>query len=106
MPASWAVANGHPDFAELWRDVTEPMTCDAAAAEGGGLLALWDRDIGDGLPSTGSPARGDIGVVEALGFEAGAIFTGERWAIQGPRTIHFLAPDQVRLLKAWRVTHG
>lgn len=106
MPASWAVANGHPDFAALWRDVTDPSICDAATVEGGGLLALWDRDIGDGLPATQTPEAGDIGVIEAMGLEAGAIFTGKRWVIQGPRTMHFLAPEQLRVLKSWRVTNG
>lgn len=103
MPSDWCVANGHPDFAAAWRDTIAPEACDAAAAGKGGLLALWEGDIGDGLPATNDPDRGDIGVVEAMGLQAGAIFTGDRWAIQGPRTLHFLSGDQVRVLKAWRV---
>jgi hypothetical protein len=103
LASDWCVANGHPDFATAWRGVIEPDACDAAAADGGGLLALWDRDIGNGLPATDEPARGDIGVIAIAGLLAGAIFTGERWATQGPRTLHFLAPEQVEVLKAWRV---
>lgn len=100
------MANGHPDFAALWRDVTDPYVCDASAIEGGGLLALWDRDIGDGLPPTTTPKEGDIAVIDVMGLHSGAICTGDRWAVQGPRTLHFLAKDQVKILKAWQVSHG
>lgn len=103
MASDWCVANGYPDFAASWRWVVDPRACDTAAEAGGGLLALWDRDIGSGLPTADQPQRGDIAVVEAMGLQAGAIFTGERWAIQATRTLHFLAPDQVCVIKAWRI---
>lgn len=103
MPSDWCVTNGHPDFAASWRGVVQPSACDAAAAEGGGLLALWDRDIGCGLPATNQPASGDIAVIDAMGMQVGAIFTGDRWAVKGQRTLHFLAADQVKVVKAWRV---
>ena len=103
MPSDWCVANGHPDFAAAWRGVVEPCACDAATERGGGLLALWERDIGEGLSIVDVPTRGDIAVVTAMGREVGAIFTGERWAIEGQRTLHFLAPEQATVVKAWRV---
>lgn len=102
MPADWCVALGHPDFAADWRDVVDPGECCAVPAEAGGLIALWDRGIGDGLRVVDDPDAGDIAVVEAMGIEAGAIFTGERWAIEGPRGLHFLAPGQLRVVKVWR----
>ena len=103
MASDWCVANAHPDFAAAWRDVVEPGACDAAAEQGGGLFALWELGIGSGLPAADIPACGDIAVVEAMGHAAGAIFTGDRWAIEGARALHFLAPEQVSVLKAWRV---
>lgn len=103
MASDWCVANGHPDFAVAWRETVEIGACDAAAADGGGLLALWDRDIGEGLSATAQPERGDIGVIEAIGQQVGAICTGDRWAVKGARTLHMLPVDQVRLIKAWRV---
>lgn len=103
MPADWCVALGYPDFAEAWRGVVEPSECDAAAEQDGGLVALWDEGIGDALRVVhDEPDAGDIAVIEAFGSQAGAIFTGGRWALRGTRVLHFLAPEQVRVLKVWR----
>lgn len=101
MAADWAVARGHPDFAAAWRDVFEPSLCDATAEAGGGLLALWDQGIGDGLPVVQRLEAGDIAVITAMGIEAGAIWTGERWAMRSGRGVTFLR-DGLRVLKAWR----
>lgn len=38
----------------------------------------------------------------AAGLEAGAIFSGERWVLKAQRGLHFLAPDVVEVVKAWR----
>ena len=45
---------------------------------------------------------GDIAVVSAFGLEAGAIWTGERWAIRAGRGLHFLGTVGVRVVRAWR----
>jgi hypothetical protein len=100
LAADWCVALGHPDFAADWRETLEPAACDAAAA--GGLVPLWDAGIGDALPVVGEPQGGDIAVIEALGLEVGAVFTGTRWATRGARTMHYLGAEDVRVLKVWR----
>lgn len=101
IAADWCMELGHPDFAAAWRDTIALDACDAATRDTG-LVALWDAGIGDGLRVVGDPDAGDIAVVEAMGIEAGAIFTGERWVLRGPRGLHWLGQRQVRLLKAWR----
>lgn len=103
MASDWCVACGLPDFAARWRGIVEPSACDAAAQDGGGLLALWDAYIGAGLPVTCDPERGDIAVLDVMGQQVGGVCTGDRWAIKGARTLHMLASDQVRVVKAWRV---
>lgn len=94
---------GYPDFAAEWREVTDTAACEAIPAEAGGLLPLWERGIGDALPEASLPlCAGDIAIVAAHGLEAGAIFTGERWAMKAARGVHWIAPDAVTVVKAWR----
>ena len=102
LAADWCLALGHPDFAADWRHVTGIEQCGTAHVAPGELVKLWASGIGDSLPLVGEVSLGDIAVVEAAGFETGAIFTGGRWALQGTRGLHFLAPAQVRLVRAWR----
>ncbi|WEK42991.1 MAG: hypothetical protein P0Y64_16860 [Candidatus Sphingomonas colombiensis] len=103
MEADWAILRGHPDFATKWRGTIDPEECEAAQDVPGGLVALWDKGIGKALAVVEQPESGDIAVVAAGGIEVGAIFTGERWAIRGQRTVHFLAPDMVTARKVWRL---
>lgn len=101
MPADWCLAHGYPDFAAKWRGITEPAECEAIA--GGDLLSLWDEGIGDALPVVVPPFRaGDIAVIARLGFQAGALFTGERWAIQSERGFTSLPLPDNAIVKAWR----
>lgn len=103
MTADWCMALGYPDFAADWRGTVEPTLCDKVADDAGGLVVLWDAGIGNSLRVVGDePDAGDIAVIEAMGSQAGAIFTGDRWAIRGARVLHFLAPEQVSVIKAWR----
>lgn len=111
LAADWCVALGHPDFAAEWRDMVDPVACETAPAEAGGLVALWERGIGEALPflRSGSDApsfmwmmRGDIAVVSGAGLEAGAIWTGEKWAIRASRGLHFIPRQAVAVAKAWR----
>lgn len=102
MPADWCVALGHPDFAAEWRDIVEPGACETAPAEAGGLVALWDRGIGNALPSVSTLLPGDIAVVSIGDDEKGAIFTGERWAIRAQRRVHFIALQSAKPVKVWR----
>lgn len=102
FPADWAILCGHPDFAAAWRDVTDPDECEAVQAEAGALVALWDEGIGDGMEPVDDPEAGDVAVVRVGPYEAGAIFTGERWAIKGQRCVHFRSVDEVQAVKVWR----
>lgn len=103
LAADYCIALGYPDFAAEWRDVVDPDECEAAPREGGGLVALWDRGIGDALPVVTEPYRpGDIAVLAALGLDAGGIWTGEAWAIRRERGLFFGAPELFVVRKAWR----
>jgi hypothetical protein len=64
---------------------------------------LWEQGIGDALPVIDAPfLPGDIGVVEAHGMQAGAVFSGERWGLRRTKGMFMASPDLVRVLKAWR----
>lgn len=102
LAADWCLSLGYPDLAAEWRGIVDPGPCEAVPAEAGGLVALWDRGIGQSLPAVSTLLAGDIAVVQFGDYEAGAIFTGERWAIRGPRCVHFVALQTVVPLKVWR----
>ena len=102
MAADYCVTLGHPDFAADWRHITDPGLCDSVPLSAGGLVVLWARGIGDALPVVEAIEAGDIAVVSAFGLEAGAIWTGERWAIRAGRGLHFLGTVGVRVVRAWR----
>lgn len=101
MPADWCCVLGYPDFAARWRDVTDVAECDAIAA--GNLLALWNEGIGASLSPAVPPYRsGDIAVIGRAGLQAGAIFTGQRWAVQSARGFTALPLPDSAIVKAWR----
>jgi hypothetical protein len=101
MAADWCVMLGHPDFAEEWREVTDPEECTTIASYG--LVDLWDIGIGDSLPVVSEPYRaGDIGVIEVLNLQAGAICVGDKWAIRNDRGMVFLSGAHLAVIKAWR----
>lgn len=102
LAADWCIAVGKPDFAAEWREIVGDAECADVPAAAGGLIALWDRGIGNALPCVSTLLPGDIAVVRLGEYEAGAIFTGERWAIRGPRCVHFIALQTVEPLKVWR----
>jgi hypothetical protein len=47
-----------------------------------------------------------VGVLSLLGAEAGAVFTGERWAFVGERGIGFTSVPDRAVMKAWAVARG
>lgn len=113
LPADWCVALGHSDFAAQWRGTVEEADCEDAAIEGGGLVRLWDQGIGSALPiaaeaqpggslHAGGLKPGDIAVVALGETEAGAIWTGQRLALRAARGLHFVEPEALRIVKAWR----
>ena len=76
--------------------------------EAGGLVALFDQFLGAAgiVEREGNPQPGDIGVVSIRGEEAGAIFTGGRWALVGERGLIFVTLPSENVLKAWAVDRG
>jgi hypothetical protein len=101
MPADWCCALGHPDFAARWRQIVDPLECETIA--GGDLLSLWVEGIGDALPAAPAPFQaGDIAVISRAGLQAGAIYTGQRWAIQTERGFTALPLTDSAVVKAWR----
>jgi hypothetical protein len=100
-PADWCMALGHPDFAAPWRHLTGIAECEAIAA-GGKLLDLWSEGIAGRIPVVTDPRAGDIGVIERAGLTAGAIYTGERWALRAERGVTFLPLPHRAVLRAWR----
>lgn len=102
FPADWCVANGWPDPMAEWRD----GYIDASAAADG-LLPLFAAGMfGAGLPAVSEPSEGDVGVISVFNQEAGAIFTGKRWALVAPRGLAFISADPSIVLKAWGVRRG
>lgn len=102
LPADWCMSRGHADFAARYRDVTGVLECEEAA-EGRGLVALWEDEIGDSLPVvTGQPEEGDIGVIRAHGMEAGAIYSGVRWVLKARSGYTTASPQAVEVVKVWR----
>lgn len=103
LVADWLVACGYPDFAGRFRHVTDDAECERVPAGYGGLAIMWESLFLGRLPRADEPwIAGDVAVVRLRAFEAGAIFTGERWALRSPRGLHFAAVDQVDVAEAWR----
>lgn len=99
FPADWVMNNGHPDPLADWRG--QYATDDFGEA---GLIDLFaDGADAAGLAATDVPREGDVGIISLLGRQAGAIFTGRRWAVVAQRGLACasLSPDCV--LRAWRV---
>lgn len=105
LPANWAIACGRPDPMQRWRgtyltdEEAERMIGDA-----GDLAMLFDVGMDDaGIREVSDPECGDIGVVELLGHQAGAIFTGRRWAfVPATRGLGFVSLDPGAVLRLWR----
>ena len=101
LPADWCISLGHPDFARRWRHIVTNKAIKRATRHG--LVRLWHRGILRSMPIITAPYQtGDVAIVAAYGHEAGAIFTGQRWALRMQIGVMFVAPDQVNVLKAWR----
>lgn len=110
MPAAWAIACGWRDPMAGWRGSY------ATEAEGenliydaGGLDALFARGFAEvGVPEAppGDFRAGDVGVVEILGEQAGALYTGKRWGLVATRGMAFASLETECLVRVWRVANG
>lgn len=96
-PARWAGVS--------WPDYDSEPAGKAIVEACGGLVAAWERWIGDRLSRTAEPSPGDIGVIPVLdragkSTQVGAIFTGKRWAFVVPSG---LACASAEPLAVWSV---
>ncbi|GLT02720.1 hypothetical protein GCM10007897_41420 [Sphingobium jiangsuense] len=109
MPAAWAMECGWPDPMKYWRGAysTEEMGL-AFIKDAGGLVALFDCGMASaGIPRVdGEPMEGDIGVLSVGEHQAGAVFTGKRWAMVADRGLAVASIDPACVLALWRVAHG
>jgi hypothetical protein len=103
LVADWLIECGYPDFAKDLRDVTDPRECVVVAQEHGGLGRLWEGLFKGSVPWADEPLQpGDIAVVTIGEHEAGAIFTGERWALRLTHGLAFASPALLSISRAWR----
>lgn len=109
FPAEWALSQGFADPMAAWRGryASEAEAVDLIA-DGGGLAELFaDGMAGAGIPEvSGDFEPGDIGVVQLLGEQAGAVYTGKRWALVADRGMAFASVDRQYIVRAWRVANG
>ena len=109
LPADWLLENGYPDPMAHRRGAYDSEEAALELiSEAGGLVALFDQFLGAVgiIEREGEPQPGDIGVVTIRGEEAGAIFTGGRWALVGERGLIFITLDRASVLKVWGFDHG
>lgn len=109
MQAEWCVANGWPDPMEDWRGSYDSEDVGLAfVRDAGGMVALFDcAMVGAGVPRRdGDPQIGDVGVLSIQGHEAGAIFTGKRWAFVANRGLGFASVHPDCICAVWEVARG
>jgi hypothetical protein len=103
LVADWLIQCGYPDYAETFRDLTDPEECRIVAEARGGLAELWEGHFGGAVPWADAPwEAGDIAVVAIGPHEAGAIFTGERWALRCDHGLAFASPGMLDVKRGWR----
>lgn len=105
MPAEWAIECGRPDPMALWRGTyATDEEAEERIAEAGGLAALFAIGMDDaGIREVADPEMGDIGVISLGAHEAGALFTGRRWAfVPLGRGLTFSSLDLSSVLRVWR----
>lgn len=109
FPAEWALANGWADPMAAWRGryASEAEALDHIA-DGGSLADLFAGGMAAvGIPEASGPYEpGDIGVVQMFGEQAGAVYTGKRWALVANRGMAFASLDSESIVRAWRVANG
>lgn len=107
LPADWAVANGFADPMAYWRGAYDSEEgARSFIDDAGGLAILFDAGMGYANidPRHGDPIAGDIGVLIIGSEEAGAIFTGQRWAIVATRGLGFASIDPDCIIRKWAIS--
>lgn len=103
--ADWAIANGYPDPAPMWRGAyaSEDEWMAVVIARGGLQYVVADVCARAGIPATDRPSRGVIGVIGAAnnpGRQYAAIHDGAFWQV---RLKDGFAGMKARALGMWRV---
>lgn len=111
FPAAWAIERGFADPMAAWRGAYDTEEgAHALIDRAGGLDVLFAAGMDDaGVPEVETGAGfepGDIGVVRLLGEQAGAIYTGVRWAFIAERGVSFATLDAGCVIRAWRAGNG
>lgn len=103
FPAAWVIACGFPDPMARWRGTYETEIDGERLAEKHGLVEMFDDGLSRiGVPVVAEPYEpGDVAVVSLLGRQAGAIYTGERWAFVGTRGLAFAKLSADCIVRAW-----
>jgi len=109
FPADWVIANGYCDPLAAWRGRydTEAGGLDLIA-DAGGLVPMFAAGLAlAGVPpASGALQPGDVGVVQLGAEQAGAVFTGKRWALVADSGMAFASIEREHIAAAWRVRHG
>lgn len=106
MPAAWSMACGTADPMADWRGrYRTDAEAEDILAGAGGLIGLF----GSGLESVGwrptldEPEAGDLAVITLLDEEAGALYTGRRWAFVATRGLGFVSLERDCIARTWRL---
>jgi len=99
FPAGWVMWNGLPDPMAAWRGQYR------AEFEPDDLAGLFSEALA-GFEVVAEPIEGDIGVVQIFGAQAGAIYTGKRWAVVAQRGLGFVSLGPNDPVKVWRLPNG
>lgn len=109
LPAEWSLALGTADPMAAWRGryATDVEAEDILHREGGlaGIFGAGLESVG-WQPVTDAPQLGDVGVVALLDDEAGAIYTGRRWAFVATRGLGFVSLESDAISHLWRLPRG
>lgn len=111
FPSLWAVACGHADPMRDWYGAySTEEEAEAFIYEAGGLLPLFAKGFdGAGVPrkKKGAPLLpGDVGVLNFLDLESGAVYTGKKWAFVADKGLAFIDFPESKIEAVWRPTRG
>jgi len=98
--AWWWSSLGNPDPMAMWRGKYRSENgARRVIKRNGGLLRIWIDTLGP--PGNGPAREGDVAIVTLAGHEAGAIYTGRRWAIRSERGWVAASLDSENVLGIW-----
>lgn len=105
FPAAWSILLGTGDPMAEWRgQYSNDAEAELIVGRAGGLAGLFGKGLeAEGWQPVSDPQAGDIGVIALLDEEAGAIYTGRRWAFVTERGLGFASLDREAISHIWRL---